>query len=1072
MCTTLCYDAELSLKSVVVIPWGFTTKILFLGGEGISMEKMLKHRWVLLFIWIGVATAFLINQPNMKQILNQKGEATIPATEPSIIAKQMIDNMGKSKGDSVLLVFSDDKKLTENEMKDIENGINNLNNNKDKLHINNILDPFGTPDAKDNLISKDKTTLLAQVYFNKGDRYSTDIIDSFYNALKDVKVKHYLAGGFAIKTDYTKDTGIAVDKCTVITIIFILIVLLIMFRSVVVPVVTLSTVGISYLCAIGIIGALANKYNFPVTSFTQMFVVMVLFGIGTDYHILIFNRFKEEIVNQSSLDEAVIATYKSAGKTIIYCGLTILMAFTSLTFVKFPVYKSANAVAIGIAVLLIVIYTLTPLVMRILGPKLFWPSSGVEGHKESKRWDSVSSTSVKHPLLSLLAITIVFGAVIIENPTKLCFNTMKDLSTNDLSIKGFNLVEKKFSAGKVMQTTIVLKNKNAMDTNESLAIIDSLTEKLKGIKGIKEVYGPTQPKGAMIDSLYTNKQTKTVVDGLADANSGVKKVKDGLSTIEKNLPSTTDLSSVKKLSDGTASLQIGIDAVTDGMKKVDAGIDQGVDGTGKLVAGTEQLKTGVETINSGLRVVSSKLTEINKGYETLGQGYKMLPTYIGQLKQLTAAMQQSIARIDVKLPKDSDVASLKTMVDNLSKALDTFEASANTANSNYDTLTNGLAKVNDGLKTIIDSTSSKSKLVAGINDLENGEKALSAGLKKGSSGGQQVIASMQQLRNGVSKIKIGQDTLYKGLASLNGGMKQLKDGINKGNNGLTSIYDGIDKSSNFLTQLTSTRSFYIPKEANKADINKMLDMYMSKDRKTAKIVITLDSEPYSDASFDMVDNLKNIVGEYLKGTTLSDTKFGIAGASSESHDLRAMAIHDITFTQIIVLLTIFILLVVILKSFWIPVYIIATLMAAFYTALAATMQISKHLFSVASLGLAWNVPFFSFIMIAALGVDYSIFLMTRYKEYSELSRSEAIVIASRKVGGVVSSAAIILSGTFATLYPSNIVMLQELSICIVIGLFLLSFVLLPIGLPALISLTDKFQKKTPSKSTDTHTVSI
>ena len=81
------------------------------------------------------------------------------------------------------------------------------------------------------------------------------------------------------------------------------------------------------------------------------------------------------------------------------------------------------------------------------------------------------------------------------------------------------------------------------------------------------------------------------------------------------------------------------------------------------------------------------------------------------------------------------------------------------------------------------------------------------------------------------------------------------------------------------------------------------------------------------------------------------------------------------------------------------------------------MDFSKHVLGVDLL--SWNVPFFSFIMIVALGVDYSIFLMMRYRE-QENSQS-AIVEAAKHIGGVVISAAIILGGTFAALMPSGVV---------------------------------------------------
>ena len=71
---------------------------------------------------------------------------------------------------------------------------------------------------------------------------------------------------------------------------------------------------------------------------------------------------------------------------------------------------------------------------------------------------------------------------------------------------------------------------------------------------------------------------------------------------------------------------------------------------------------------------------------------------------------------------------------------------------------------------------------------------------------------------------------------------------------------------------------------------------------------------------------------------------------------------------------------------------------------------------------------------------------------------EAIVMASRQIGGVVISAAIILGGTFATLIPSGMILLAELAVTVIVGLIVLCFVMLPVFFPASISLMDKLTK--------------
>ncbi|WFR59652.1 MMPL family transporter [Anaerocolumna sp. AGMB13025] len=1023
------------------------------------MRKIIQFRFILLAAWIAVTLLFAFNQPDIRHILSDKGEATINEDAPSKTASKMLEKMSTSKGDNLILMFYKEDKISERDMDTIEKGITHLKDQEKELGITGILDPFGTPEAKEQLISGDKTTMLVQITYEKGKRDRNEVMDDFETAVKDIPVTHYLTGETAINNDYLKTVSSGVDKSAAITVIFILAVLIILFRSVVTPLVSLFAVGISYICSMGIIGIFINVFNFPITSFTQMFVILVLFGIGTDYHILLLNRFKEELSHGLSVDEAIATSLRTAGKTIIFSGLTVFIGFLSLSFVQFPIYRSANAVAIGIAVLLIEILTLTPVFMKLLAGKLFWPSKSSSGHKESKFWARMTSASVKHPIISLLITALIIVPIILFNTTKLSFDSMSDMDPDIPSVKAFNIISDKFGEGKAMPVTLVINNNESMDTNEALAVIDNLTETLKTVNGVATVSGPTQPKGEIIDDLYTNNQIQKVADGLSDADDGIEKVTDGLNKIEDNL-TAPDFSKVKELSKGSGDLSKGMTAVTDGLKAVDQGINQGADGADSLAEGIQGLKTGVSSLNSGIKELSANFTTIKNGYTTLGESYKTIYNSIASLKQLETAMEGSVGKIDGKLPNDPDVAALKAMLAKLSTSLDGLTQGMNLANTNYDALTKGLNQIDTALITLIKSTDSDSDLVTGINKLEAGATALSTGLKEGSAGQQKIITSMAQLSAGADSVHTGVDTLSEGLDTLSNGITYLKDGIGASKDGLGTISEGIDQGTDFLTELTATKSFYIPEDGfNNAEITKMLDTYMSKDRKYAKLTINLDSEPYADSSIKLIDKLNTVVENQLEGTVLSNAAFGISGATATSKDMSDMAVHDITFTQCIVLAAIFILLILVIRSFWIPVYIVGALLTAYYTALSATAFLSGLLFNNPN-GMAWNVPFFSFVMIAALGVDYSIFLMERFKEYSELSAKEAIIMAAKNIGGVVMSAAIILSGTFATLYPSNLVVLMELAICVIIGLLLLSMILLPVVIPALITLQEKITLKT------------
>jgi RND superfamily putative drug exporter len=228
--------------------------------------------------------------------------------------------------------------------------------------------------------------------------------------------------------------------------------------------------------------------------------------------------------------------------------------------------------------------------------------------------------------------------------------------------------------------------------------------------------------------------------------------------------------------------------------------------------------------------------------------------------------------------------------------------------------------------------------------------------------------------------------------------------------------------------------------------------YMSANKHATKLTIVLDSNPSSAKSMARIDSLQSEVQNELKGTPLSGAKVAIGGQTASISDTHHIASSDFTRTAVIMLVGILLALMVITRSILQPVYILGTLLLAYVTSLSLTRWLSS-----AVLGqnmLTWNTPFFSFVMLVALGVDYSIFLMMKYREFglTNGTPSKRIIAASSVIGAVVISAAVILSGTFAALIPSGVLTLIQVALAVIIGLIIL-VIILPVVNSAAIRLT-------------------
>lgn len=274
--------------------------------------------------------------------------------------------------------------------------------------------------------------------------------------------------------------------------------------------------------------------------------------------------------------------------------------------------------------------------------------------------------------------------------------------------------------------------------------------------------------------------------------------------------------------------------------------------------------------------------------------------------------------------------------------------------------------------------------------------------------------------------------------------------------GMSQMSAGLAAGGDYLTGLQNSaaaNTFYIPQSQIKnAEFQESINNYLSENKKIAKITVILDSNPSGDRATSEIPQITKLARYSLKGTNLGHAQVVVGGQSSKIADTKTVAGGDFMRTATIMVVGIGLALILITRSLLQPVYILGTLVTAYMAALSISHGLTQ-LFLGRPL-LTWNTPFFSFIMLLALGVDYSIFLVMRYRDFDQNKYlpTERIVRAATIIGTVVISAAIILSGTFAALIPSGIPTLIEVAMTVIIGLIIL-VIIIPLVVPSTIHLT-------------------
>ncbi|HFK1808555.1 TPA: MMPL family transporter [Bacillus cereus] len=1035
------------------------------------MSKLKNWRSLSFLLWIVITITMIVTMPNMDKLVKEKGHITIPNTEQSSIADKMIREMDKDGTEKydVIAVFNSGSKaaLTTEQKDEIIKTINALQNEKEQLGIKEVVSHLDNKDLEKQLISKDNTTILTQISVDKKHGEISKIANGLHNKIKPKGVKTYLTGSDLIAGDFLTSSQEGVKKTEVISIIFILVVLIIVFRSPIVPIVSLLTVGVSYLVSMGIIAHLVDQFNFPFSNFTQVFVVVVLFGVGTDYNILLYTRFKEELSKQENVFLATKETFKSAGKTVLYSGIAVLIGFASLALASFKLYQSTSAVAIGVAVLLLVLTTLNPFFMVLLGKGMFYPVKTFKGHEDSRLWGFLAKNSVVRPFAALIIVFVISIPFLMKYSNTLNYNDLFEVDNKYESKKGINVIEEHFPPGFSSPSTLVIQSDNKLDEASSLQTLDELTDKILKVKGVSEVYSPTRPTGERIKELYINKQAGELNTGLGDANGGIKDINDGLTAAKDKMGSkdSNSLANVQKLIDGTNEAKNGVTALGTALHQLSSGINDGAQGA-------QQIEGGLTSVNENINVLSNATSQLHAGYAQLEKGLSSYDQYFGSISQAIDGAKKGYEQIEVlmtnfiqtkpELANDPNILQTIGIAKEAQKQLGVLSNELNqlathhkAAMGSFKEANQSLLKVDNGLK----------EMNNGVTKLQKGAADLKNGLDEGASGSKQIANKSSELQTGLTKINDGQGQLLTGLKDLQEQMGQLQSGLSKSTEGLEKISNGLGDAQKYLGELNESKSsekFYIPKEVLEGeDFQKALNTYMSHDRKTAKMTIILDVNPYSKEAMPIIEEINKTIDGTLNGTELKSTKKAIGGTTARNVDLKEVTGQDFLRTATIMLIGIAVVLLVITRSFLNTIFIIGSLILAYFASLGISEQISTHILNVESL--SWNVPFFSFIMIVALGVDYSIFVMMRYNEL-EGDPATKIVNASRHIGGVVLSAALILGGTFAALIPSGVLTLIQVASVVGVALLLLAIIVMPILIPALIGLTNKMKNYTKKLS--------
>ena len=831
------------------------------------MQKFLKNHVFELIAWILILIISVVALPNITQLTNDHSNITLPSNVQSNVAQSIENNWGSKKKNTyaVALVFNKKSgKLTDADKQAINNTLDKFTNDKGKYGIKDSLLPDSNIATRKKLQSKDGTTWVAQ--FNVAKSHGT--IEKVYNemnkAAKTQGLRTYVTGADVLQHDFSASIQEGIKKTEAITVVFIFIVLVIVFKSPIVPLISLLTVGVSFLTSFSIVTNLVKSANFPFSNFTQVFMVIVLFGIGTDYNILLYDKFKENLGKGMDKYKAMHDALRNAGKTILYSGSSILIGFTALSLAKFSVYQSAVGVAVGVAVLLVVLLTLNPFFMATLGKKMFWPVKKFTGESDDKLWHGISSATLKHPIIYLVVLAVVVVPFMLMYSGHLNYDDTDEIADSVPSKQGLLIVQKHFSKGMAEPSYLYIQSKHRLDNEENLKLIDQVTKQLQASKDVSFATSVTEPYGEPIDMLYVNNQLNTVNDGVDQARSGLGKLSKGTNKVANGANSLKDgadqlqngtsrlqsgasqlVSGTNRLQNGASQLQSGATRLQSGSGQLVSGADRLRSGAGQLQSGAVRLQTGAGRLESGTHALQSGASSLVSGANRLKNGANSLQSgtqqMVNQLQQLSSQLstqlsgsnKQQLAQLQTALPQINsgiqqlnqqvsglDISGLTSQLSGLSDKISAAESSAKdqaagavkqASSAAGDAAIAALEK--SGVK--IDSSQAAAAKAAAnaVGDQASGQVKNSSSSAAGNidtNSLSSMTSQVSQLKQAVAQLAQASNQALPGAATalnqLSSGLTQVQSAASQGVAGAQKLNNGAGQLSNGLGSLSSGAS--------------------------------------------------------------------------------------------------------------------------------------------------------------------------------------------------------------------------------------------------------------------------
>jgi putative drug exporter of the RND superfamily len=445
---------------------------------------VVRHPWWVIGVWAVAAAVIIATAPSLPTATEESD--FLPSHYESIKALKLRENAFPAAfSPSVVVVAQPAKggKLSSADNKKVEEVGDQLRHSKIGA-IEGVQDG----ETSSNKLVQTIGVELPEINPNTEDTVY-DAVKELRNELKPLEAKTGLTlgttGSAAESYDVHKASGDANAITAFGTIILIILLLLIIFRSPTIAFLPIVVILVVSGIANGLIADIVKAFGLKTDSSVSSLLIVVLFGVGTDYILFLLFRYRERLRLGDDRRTAMVAAVGRVGEAIASAATVVIIAFLAMTLSSLSFFRSLGpSLAIAVAVTLLAGLTLVPAIVSLLGPKIFWPSKSWKQEPKGARFTALGNAMSRRPAVfaGVSGVVLILLAV-----AALGFHPSFDLASGSTpsdaeSRVALKALEQGLPPGATDPTSVFLQNASGKPLAQS-----ALTTYRKGLEKVEGV---------------------------------------------------------------------------------------------------------------------------------------------------------------------------------------------------------------------------------------------------------------------------------------------------------------------------------------------------------------------------------------------------------------------------------------------------------------------------------------------------------------------------------------------------------------------------------------------------------